>query len=213
MRWRVHVSMQHMVLATGASAGLSVYVWALVKIVPDELASRSDLGERQWVGLYGWLWVWEHLGVSRGEWAQQRVATGSWTVLASSVCVCDGISQQLEQGCGFWDSYIQVLATGKPGLHGPAIVHTVCLSPAAGEIHLLHVCIYIYIYTYILTSRPPSCLRRREQDEGTGAVCLYECSVCLWSVWPAVCVCTCVHLSVCLLEMYPQLRYWLDMGT
>lgn len=63
-----------------------------------------------------------------------------------------GLYQQLQWGRGLRGLYVQVLATGETGVQGPLIGYTNNLSPAVGEIPLLH--IYMYIFTF--TSRNSS---------------------------------------------------------
>lgn len=93
-----------------------------------------------------------------------------------------GLYQKTEWGWGFGSSYTQMPETCETLL--------LCLSPAAGGIHIIHIGMYTQIF--ILTSK------RGKQDRIFDAVCVNTEHVCsCWSVWPAVyryCVCVFVYV-------------------
>ena len=63
--------------------------------------------------------------------------------------VWGSLYQQVDEGCGLGDSYMQGPASGETGIQGPATGQAECLSPAAGGSHLAHTC------TFSLTSGLP----------------------------------------------------------
>lgn len=84
-----------------------------------------------------------------------------------------------------------------------AAEQTECLSTATGGFHLVHMCIYVYIY--MLTSRPPTISAGAGSRMGLLELSLSVCRSARIDIWSCI--------NVCLLRTHFQHHCWLDTWT